>query len=115
MKHPFIRAIVIDPSVKDLASTRRLLAAAPGSPVIWLNANQEPRAALEASGVRIDKSVYYLTRTKGKHFKKCPGITEHYVCCNLHVLDQAENCPLACSYCFLQGYLTETYSTLYMD
>ncbi|MBI2999291.1 MAG: radical SAM protein [Deltaproteobacteria bacterium] len=36
--------------------------------------------------------------------KKCPG-SEGQVCCNYFVINFASNCPMGCSYCYLQEYL----------
>jgi spore photoproduct lyase len=115
MNEPSITRFLVDRSIENRENTRRLLAARPDVPVHILEEGQEPREFLKKGNFNADKTVYHLTRPKGRHFKKCPGITDQYVCCNLHVLDQAENCPLACSYCFLQTYLTDFISVQYMD
>ena len=65
------------------------------------------------SGVRLDgdrfgaaKKKLYLTRHKGDFLKKCPG-SEGQVCCNYFVINFASNCPMDCSYCYLQEYLAD--------
>ncbi len=50
------------------------------------------------------KKRLLLTRHKGEFLKKCPG-TEGSVCCNYFVINFASNCPMDCSYCYLQDYL----------
>ena len=52
------------------------------------------------------KRTLYLTRHKGDFFKKCPG-SEGQVCCNYFVINFASNCPMDCSYCYLQEYLAD--------
>ena len=52
------------------------------------------------------KKRLYLTKHKGEFFKKCPG-SEGQVCCNYFVINFASNCPMDCSYCYLQEYLAD--------
>jgi DNA repair photolyase len=52
------------------------------------------------------KRTLYLTRHKGDFLKKCPG-SEGQVCCNYFVINFASNCPMDCSYCYLQEYLSD--------
>ena len=52
------------------------------------------------------KRSLFLTRHKGEFLKKCPG-SSGQVCCNYFVINFASNCPMDCSYCYLQEYLAE--------
>ena len=52
------------------------------------------------------KRILYLARHKGEFLKKCPG-SEGQVCCNYFVINFASNCPMDCSYCYLQEYLAD--------
>ncbi|MGB7950743.1 MAG: spore photoproduct lyase family protein [Candidatus Binatia bacterium] len=52
------------------------------------------------------KTKLYLTRHEGEFLKKCPG-SEGQVCCNYFVINFASNCPMDCSYCYLQEYLAD--------
>lgn len=52
------------------------------------------------------KRTLYLARHKGDFLKKCPG-SEGQVCCNYFVINFASNCPMDCSYCYLQEYLAD--------
>ena len=52
------------------------------------------------------KKTLYLTNHKGDFLKKCPG-SDGQVCCNYFVINFASNCPMDCSYCYLQDYLSE--------
>jgi spore photoproduct lyase len=51
------------------------------------------------------KKTLFLMRHKGEFLKKCPG-SEGQVCCNYFVINFASNCPMDCSYCYLQEYLS---------
>jgi spore photoproduct lyase len=50
------------------------------------------------------KKRLFVTRHKGEFLKKCPG-SEGQVCCNYFVINFASNCPMDCTYCYLQEYL----------
>src|ERR1043165_6673541 len=52
------------------------------------------------------KKKLYLMRHRGEFLKKCPG-SDGQVCCNYFVINFASNCPMDCSYCYLQDYLAE--------
>lgn len=63
-------------------------------------------AIAHGDGFGAAKRTLYLTRHKGDFFKKCPG-SEGQVCCNYFVINFASNCPMDCSYCYLQEYLAD--------
>jgi spore photoproduct lyase len=67
------------------------------------------RAAAGGGGFGAAKKTLYLTRHKGDFLKKCPG-SEGQVCCNYFVINFASNCPMDCSYCYLQEYLADNSS-----
>lgn len=46
-----------------------------------------------------------LRRHRGSFLQHCPAGTSGLICCNYLVLNLTTNCPLDCSYCFLQEYL----------
>ncbi|HTM10319.1 MAG TPA: radical SAM protein [Verrucomicrobiae bacterium] len=50
------------------------------------------------------KRRLFLQRHRGEFLKKCPG-SDGQVCCNYFVINFASNCPMDCSYCYLQDYL----------
>src|SRR5439155_22048332 len=52
------------------------------------------------------KKRLFLKRHKGEFRKKCPG-SDGQVCCNYFVINFASNCPMDCSYCYLQEYLAD--------
>jgi spore photoproduct lyase len=52
------------------------------------------------------KRKLFLAEHKGEFFKKCPG-SDGQVCCNYFVINFASNCPMDCSYCYLQEYLAD--------
>ncbi|HXG51614.1 MAG TPA: radical SAM protein [candidate division Zixibacteria bacterium] len=66
-----------------------------------LAAGREPVRGFAAA-----KKKLVLARHKGEFLKKCPG-SGGQVCCNYFVINFASNCPMDCSYCYLQDYLSE--------
>jgi spore photoproduct lyase len=71
---------------------------------------------LESSGTPSaeGKKVLLLAHHKGSFLKPCPG-TRAYVCCNYLILNFATNCPMECSYCILQSYLTSPFLVVYAN
>ncbi len=59
----------------------------------------------DADEITEGKQILFLSENKGNILKRCPG-TKHFICCDYFVINSVENCPFECSYCFLQGYLT---------
>lgn len=63
------------------------------------------RSSAEPSdGFGAAKRRLVLARHRGEFLKKCPG-SDGAVCCNYFVVNFASNCPMDCSYCYLQEYL----------
>ena len=65
------------------------------------------RAPLQPATVRDGKRTLVLQRHRGAFLRHCPAGTAGLVCCNYLVVNLASNCPMDCSYCFLQDYLAD--------
>ncbi|OGV57557.1 MAG: hypothetical protein A2X49_00205 [Lentisphaerae bacterium GWF2_52_8] len=52
---------------------------------------------------RKGKGNIIISENRGDFIKKCPG-TRDFVCCDYYIIDLIFNCPLGCSYCFLNAY-----------
>ncbi len=61
------------------------------------------------------KRILWLTHFKGRFLKPCPGTAETYRCCNYLVVNETTNCPIDCSYCILQGYISNPAITIYTN
>ncbi|MFQ5904416.1 MAG: radical SAM protein [Candidatus Binatia bacterium] len=85
---------------------RNLKRAFPNVPFTFVDHPQSSGASLFASSDSMGegKRQLFLMRHKGDFLKKCPG-TQGQVCCNYFVINFASNCPMECSYCYLQEYL----------
>jgi spore photoproduct lyase len=57
--------------------------------------------------LRDGKRALVLQRHRGAFLRHCPAGTAGLVCCNYLVVNLASNCPMDCSYCFLQDYLAD--------
>lgn len=97
--------LFIERGEADTPVARRVAAALP---------HLEPRliddvseAEPEARGDRFaaGKRRLVLTRRRGGFLEHCPAGTSGMVCCNYLVIALGSNCPMDCSYCFLQAYL----------
>jgi spore photoproduct lyase len=76
----------------------------------WERANASANALANASGNGRDsfgqgKRRLLFTRQRGTFLEHCPAGTPGLVCCNYLALSPVSNCPMDCSYCFLQEYL----------
>ncbi len=53
------------------------------------------------------KRTLVLTRRRSPFLMACPAGSAKFACCGYLVLTLASNCPMDCSYCFLQEYLAD--------
>ncbi len=77
----------------------------------------EIKRTLTAEEFTRSKKNIFLTPFEGQFFKRCPGSTQKKVlnCCNYHVLNLGSQCPMNCSYCYLQSYLNSPVSKIYTN
>jgi len=96
-------AVWIEHSERNTALARTVLARHPGRVELF-----EGRPPIQPTTVRDGKRVLVLQRHRGAFLRHCPAGTSGLVCCNYLVINLASNCPMDCSYCFLQDYLADT-------
>lgn len=60
------------------------------------------------------KKYLFIAEQKGDFIKPCP-CTPHYVGCNYFIINLVLNCPLDCSYCILQDYLSYPFITVFAN
>jgi len=60
------------------------------------------------------KKYILLTTQRGEFVKPCP-CTPHYIGCNYFIINLDINCPMDCTYCILQQYLTNPVITVYVN
>jgi len=98
--------IIVEAGSEPSPIYRNLRKALPHVPFTFVNNVEAPGSALFAASDPFGdgKRRLFLMRHKGDFLKKCPG-SEGQVCCNYFVINFASNCPMECSYCYLQEYL----------
>lgn len=102
MKRFLPDAVWIEWSERD-APVARTLRTRFGGPIEFFDG----RAPVRQVSVRDAKRTLVLRRHRGAFLRHCPAGTAGVVCCNYLVANLASNCPLDCSYCFLQDYLAD--------
>ncbi len=111
-----IQKIFIDKDVFTLPLTKRILKNCPDVPheVVPRKLELDRRLASSDDPVGEGKRHIRLSRQRGAFVKPCP-CTPHYLGCNYFIINSALNCPLDCSYCILQLYLTNPLTTIYVN
>jgi spore photoproduct lyase len=100
--------VIVERGSEESPIGRNLRRALPGVPfrIVEPGAASQVRPSLARDSFGAAKRALYLTRHKGEFLKKCPG-SDGQVCCNYFVINFASNCPMDCSYCYLQEYLAD--------
>jgi spore photoproduct lyase len=101
-------AVLIEQQCRDDALVARIMRGiGPQIPVTYVaDGRMAARAvpdALDAFG--IGKRRLVLMRRRGPFLMGCPASSSEFACCGYLVLVLASNCPMDCSYCFLQEHI----------
>jgi spore photoproduct lyase len=98
--------IWIDRDCQSTAMVSRLKTTLPHVPLKVVEQGHEEVLLTASPAVNFGaaKKRLYVAKHKGEFLKKCPG-SDGQVCCNYFVINFASNCPMDCSYCYLQEYL----------
>lgn len=94
-------AVWIERGEIDTAIARTVRRRLPDTPVRIVD---DPRH-VPCGDLASAKRTLVLQRHRGEFLRACPAGTTAAVCCNYLIANLANNCPLDCSYCFLQAYL----------
>ena len=99
--------ILIECGEEKSPVVQRTLTQLPDVPVRIVDKDWERQAS---DGNTIDafaagKRRLLFTRQRSTFLEHCPAGTPGLVCCNYLVVTLISNCPMDCSYCFLQEYL----------
>lgn len=110
MKQPQFDEVIVERGSESSPIYHRLRRSMAGLPFKWVDARPfENATARDGDSFGQAKKTLTLARHKGDFLKKCPG-SEGQVCCNYFVINFASNCPMDCSYCYLQEYLSNNSS-----
>ena len=105
-------AVFVEHGCAGSALATRILSALPRHVPVTHVADHETREATRpASGVRdpfgAGKRRMVIARRKTPFLAPCHAGSPEFACCGYLVLTLASNCPMDCSYCFLQEYLAD--------
>lgn len=110
------RNIYVEKGCLSFPLTKRILKNAPNIPTeiindsrVFIERRKRTKNALEEG-----KKDLLISRQKGEFIKPCP-CTPQYLGCNYFIINLDLNCPLDCSYCILQHYLTNPLLTVYAN
>jgi len=102
-------SISIEEGCRDTSLARRVVSAADAVPVRYVADGRA--AALPESEVADSfgngKRRLVIMRRRTPFLMACPAGSAEFACCGYLVLTLASNCPMDCSYCFLQEYLAD--------
>ena len=99
--------ILIEPGEENAPVVQRTLALIPDVPVRIVDKGWERETSSqgEIDLFRAGKRRLLFARHRSTFLEHCPAGTPGLVCCNYLVVSLISNCPMDCSYCFLQEYL----------
>ncbi len=98
-----IRRILIDRGAEGDSIAQQVRTKLPGVPMESVS----PDDLAAADDIdELDKQSLRMVHFSGDFLKPCPG-TRRYICCGYQILHVGINCPMDCSYCFLQSYLNQ--------
>lgn len=102
--------VLIEDECRSSDLVERVLAALPaGVPTEFVADGREAaRPAPDAADAfAAGKRRLVLRRRRGAFLMGCPAASNKFACCGYLVLVLASNCPMDCSYCFLQEYVAD--------
>jgi spore photoproduct lyase len=102
-------AISIEDGCRDTALARRIVARAPSAVRVDYVADGRaaamPQAVADPFGAGKRRMV--VMKRRSPFLMACPAGSAQFACCGYLVLTLASNCPMDCSYCFLQEYVAD--------
>src|ERR1700681_2540750 len=100
-------ALFIEHGCADSALTARIVRAIQSHvPVLQIaDAREVAISARDQFGA--GKRTMIVARRKTPFLMACPAGSAKFACCGYLVLTLASNCPMDCSYCFLQEYVAD--------
>jgi spore photoproduct lyase len=102
-------AVFIEDGERGSPLVRRVVAALPQSvPVEYVaDGRTAARARLGADPLAAGKRRMVLMRRRAPFLMSCPAGSARFACCGYLVMVLASNCPMDCSYCFLQEFVAD--------
>ncbi|MGD2245876.1 MAG: radical SAM protein [Candidatus Aminicenantes bacterium] len=112
----FPKKIFVEKKSLGFPQTGTVIKNADGIPVEVINSVSTvlEDVAFAKDPVSTGKEHLLLTLQKGDFIKPCP-CTPGYIGCNYFIINLDLNCPLDCTYCILQHYLTNPFLTVHVN
>lgn len=112
----FPEKVLIDQDCLGLPLTARVQSRCRHVPQHIISDAQERAEVLNAFSDPLSegKKILWVTRKRGGFVKPCP-CTPGYIGCGYFIINTDLNCPLDCSYCVLQGYLSQPFITVHAN
>lgn len=112
----FPQKVYVEKKSLDFPLTKRILKNVGPVPREVIDDPQEVLDDIKVSKdvIGAGKKHLLITRQRGEFVKPCP-CTPRYLGCNYFILNIDLNCPLDCTYCILQHYLTNPLITVHVN
>jgi len=100
-------AVFIEHGCADSALAARIVRAIPADVPVREVSDAREVAMPARDQFGAGKRMMIVARRKTPFLMACPAGSAKFACCGYLVLNLASNCPMDCSYCFLQQYLAD--------
>jgi len=112
----FPKKIFVDQKSLHFPLTEKILQNTANTPFVVVENIQSVLTSVPVNKdpVSQGKSMLLLTSQKGDFVKSCP-CTPGYIGCNYFIINLDLNCPMDCSYCILQHYLSNPFITVHVN
>jgi len=115
-RNDFPELVYIEANCFDLPATQTILKRLPHVPhkIISSTVEMQDDFISFTDPIGAGKRFLLLAEQKGDFIKPCP-CTPDYIGCNYFIINLDLNCPLDCTYCILQQYLSDPWLTLHVN
>jgi len=103
MKQFKIRRILVEKGAEKDSLAKEIIGRLPNIPMKNVRSDELAQGE-DIEGM--DKESLRIMHFNGEFLKPCPG-TRGHICCGYRILNVGTNCPMDCSYCFLQSYINQ--------
>jgi spore photoproduct lyase len=102
-------AIYIEDDCRDTPLAKRVIDRASSAPVSFVADGRAAALPLADApdSFAAGKRRMVIMRRRSPFLMACPAGSAKFACCGYLVLNLASNCPMDCSYCFLQEYVAD--------
>lgn len=110
----YIDEIFVSEEVVDFEITQKIIARSSLQPQVISQSQLSDFPYEFKNKEHSAKKALVLCNNRGTFIKPCPG-TQEYLCCDYTILNTGLNCPMDCTYCILQSYLTQPWLTVFVN